>query len=209
MRKSTFTEEQIAYALRETESGTSVLEVCRKLGVSEQTFYRWKRKFAGMGVAELRRLRQLEDENRRLKQLVADLTLDRHMLARGDQKKAGKPTQQKPLVDFVRVGFVVSERRACRIIGCDRKTYRYKSRAKDQTALRMRLRELASVRVRYGYRRRHILLRREGGHVNHKRVYRLYRLEGLCVCPKVHKKRASALRPLLPAAQAPNEQWSM
>jgi putative transposase len=87
MRKSTFTEEQIAYALRETESGTSVLEVCRKLGVSEQTFYRWKRKFAGMGIAELRRLRQLEEENRRLKQLVADLTLDRHMLQEVIRKK--------------------------------------------------------------------------------------------------------------------------
>jgi putative transposase len=80
MRKSTFTEEQIAYALRQAESGTPVSDVCRKLGVSEQTFSRWKRKFAGMGVAELRRLRQLEDENRRLKQLVADLTLDRHRL---------------------------------------------------------------------------------------------------------------------------------
>jgi putative transposase len=74
------------------------------------------------------------------------------------------------LVDFVRVGFVVSERRACRVIGCDRKTYRSKSRAKEQTALRMRLRELARVRVRYGYRRLHILLRREGWRVNHKRV---------------------------------------
>jgi putative transposase len=80
MRQSTFTEEQIAYALREAESGTPVLEVCRKLGISEQTFYRWKRKFAGMGIDELRRLRQLEEENRRLKKLVADLTLDRHML---------------------------------------------------------------------------------------------------------------------------------
>jgi putative transposase len=80
MRTSTFTEEQITYALRQAESGTPVPEVCRKLGVSEQTFSRWKRKFAGMGVAELRRLRLLEEENRRLKQLVADLTLDRHML---------------------------------------------------------------------------------------------------------------------------------
>jgi putative transposase len=87
MRKSTFTEEQIAYALREAESGTPVLEVCRKLGVSEPTVYRWKRKFAGMGVAELRRLRQLEEENRRLKQVVADLTLDRHMLQEVIRKK--------------------------------------------------------------------------------------------------------------------------
>jgi putative transposase len=80
MPKRTFTEEQIAAALRQAEAGTPVAEVCRKLGVTEQSFYRWKRKFAGMGVAELRRLKLLEEENRRLKQLVADLTLDKHML---------------------------------------------------------------------------------------------------------------------------------
>jgi putative transposase len=80
MKKSAFTNEQILYALRQVEAGTPVAEICRKLGISEQTFYRWKRKFAGMGVAELRRLRQLEEENRKLKQLVADLTLDKHML---------------------------------------------------------------------------------------------------------------------------------
>jgi putative transposase len=87
MRKSTFTEEQITYALRQAESGIPITEVCRKLGISEQTFYRWKRKFAGMGIAELRRLRQLEEENHRLKQLVADLTLDRHMLQEVIRKK--------------------------------------------------------------------------------------------------------------------------
>ena len=80
MKKSRFTDEQIARALRQAEAGTPAVEVCRQLGVTEQTFYRWKRKFAGMGVVELRRLRQVEEENRRLKQLVADLSLDKHML---------------------------------------------------------------------------------------------------------------------------------
>ena len=80
MKRSRYTNEQIAFALRQAESGTPVGEVCRKMGVSEQTFYRWKRKYVGMGVAELRRLKQLEEENRRLKQLVADLALDKVML---------------------------------------------------------------------------------------------------------------------------------
>jgi putative transposase len=80
MRKKTFSEEQIALALREAESGTPVTEVCRRMGVSEQSFYRWKRKYTGMGVAELRRLKQLEEENRKLKKIVADLMLDKQML---------------------------------------------------------------------------------------------------------------------------------
>ncbi len=85
--KKQFTNEQIIYTLRQSEDGTSVAEVCRKTGITEQTFYRWKRKFAGMGVAELARLRQLEDENKKLKSLVADLTLDKHMLQEVLRKK--------------------------------------------------------------------------------------------------------------------------
>ncbi len=66
--------------MRQAESGTSVSEICRKMGIAEQTFYRWKKKFAGMGIAEVRRLRVMEEENRKLKQLVADLSLDKQML---------------------------------------------------------------------------------------------------------------------------------
>ena len=80
MGKKRYTAEQIALALRQSESGTSVAEIVRKLGISEQTFYRWKRKFAGLGVAEVRRLKQVEEENRKLKQLGADLSLDKKML---------------------------------------------------------------------------------------------------------------------------------
>jgi putative transposase len=75
-----YTEEQIGFALRQAEGGTPVPELCRKLGVAEATFYRWKKQFAGLGITEIRRLKQLEEENRRLKPVVADLTLDKAML---------------------------------------------------------------------------------------------------------------------------------
>ncbi len=80
MKRKRFTEEQIAFALRQVEGGVPVKEVCRKLQIVEQTFYRRKKKFGGLGVAEVRRLKHLEDEVRRLKQLVADLSLDKAML---------------------------------------------------------------------------------------------------------------------------------
>jgi putative transposase len=80
MKRKRFTEDQIAFALRQAESGTPVAEVIRKLGITEPTYYRWKKQFAGMGVAEIRLPKQLEDENARLKKLVADLTLDKTML---------------------------------------------------------------------------------------------------------------------------------
>jgi putative transposase len=80
MKKSKFTEEQIAFALRQVETGTRVTEVCRKMGIAEATLYNWKKKYGGLGVSELRRLKQLEEENKKLKQLVADLSLDKQML---------------------------------------------------------------------------------------------------------------------------------
>ncbi len=87
MKKTRYTEEQIAFALKQAETGTRVEEVCRKMGISEATFYNWKKKFGGMGMTELRRLRQLEEENQRLKRLVADLSLDKEMLQEVIKKK--------------------------------------------------------------------------------------------------------------------------
>jgi putative transposase len=87
MRTSRFTVEQIASAVRRAEGGIPVAEICRELEITETTFYRWKRKFAGVSSPELRELRQLRDENKRLKQVVADLTLDRTMLQEALRKK--------------------------------------------------------------------------------------------------------------------------
>ena len=76
MKRKRFSEEQIAFALRQAESGTTIEEICRKMGISEPTFYRWKKVYAGMGVSEIRRLKQLEDENAKLKRLLAEQMLD-------------------------------------------------------------------------------------------------------------------------------------
>ena len=80
MKRKRYSDEQIAFALRQADGGTAVEEICRKLGVSEATFYWWKKQFAGMGTVEIRRLKQLEEENTKLKRLVADLSLDKTML---------------------------------------------------------------------------------------------------------------------------------
>jgi len=88
MPRKGHTEEQIVYALRQAEGGKKVAEICREMGVSQQAFYSWKRRYAGLGLNELRELRQLREEHRKLKTLVADLTLDKHILQEVLSKKA-------------------------------------------------------------------------------------------------------------------------
>ena len=80
MKKSRFSEQQIAFVLRQAEEGTPIAEVCRKAGISEASFYSWRKKYGGLMPSEMKRLRQLEEENQRLKKLVADLSLDKEML---------------------------------------------------------------------------------------------------------------------------------
>jgi putative transposase len=87
MKKSKFTEEQILFSLKQVSAGQPVADVCRQMGISEATYYVWKKRYADMGLLEVRELRQLRDENARLKRLVADLTLDRHVLQEVIKKK--------------------------------------------------------------------------------------------------------------------------
>ena len=87
MKKSKFTEQQIAFTLRQAETGAKVKDIIRKLGITEQTFYRWKKRYGGLAPSELKKMKQLEEENRRLKQMVADLSLDKAMLQDVIEKK--------------------------------------------------------------------------------------------------------------------------
>ena len=125
MKKPRYSPEQVGFCLHQVEERTPVSEVCRKMGISEQTFCRWKRKFQGMGAAEVRRLRILEEENRKLKQLVADLSLDKQML-QDMLRKNLKPAQLRPTVDYLQVAYRVSERRACGVLALSRGSHRYR-----------------------------------------------------------------------------------
>ena len=121
-----------------------------------------------------------------------------------------RPDAWRALVRWAQVGYRVSERRACRAVGISRSVVRYRSVRPDQAPLRGRMRELAGVRVRSGYRQIHIFLRREGWQVNHKRIYRLYTEEGLTLKrrrPKRH--RSAAARIQRPGPAHPNQSWAM
>ena len=160
MKKTKFTEQQIAFALRQAETGTRVVEVCRKLGISDATFYNWKRKTGNWSALQ--------------------------------------------------AAYRVSTRRACEVIGLHRTTYYYQAHRPTDSALRHRLKELAAVRIRYGYQRLYILLRREGWQVNHKKVYRLYCEEGLNLRSKrPPQRRAAAHRLARPENREVNHCWSM
>ncbi len=120
-----------------------------------------------------------------------------------------KPTDRRQAVGSIRASYEFSERRACRVLGLSRSSHRYASRRREPTELLERLRAHAASRPRFGYRRLHLLLRRDGEQVNHKRVYRLYRLEGLSVRTKRRKRMVAAPRTVLPPPTRPNQRWSM
>ncbi|EBR9943378.1 IS3 family transposase [Salmonella enterica subsp. enterica serovar Krefeld] len=178
MKKTRYTEEQIAFALKQAEIGTRVREVCRKMGISEATFYNWKKKFAGPGVTELRRLRQLEDENQRLKKLVAELSLDKEMLQEVLKPKVLRPAQKRQAVTFLREAYRISVRRGCGLLMQSRTVYHWQSQ-RDDRAITLRI---------------HIQLRREGWPVNHKKTHRIYCPEGLNLRRKRPRRHISAAR---------------
>ena len=176
MRKSRFTEEQIAMALRQAEAGTTIEEICRKLGVSSATYFRWKKKYGGLGDPELRELRQLREENRRAEGDGGRPDAGPDDAAGGPPKKMVRPcAAPRNVAAWGDSAYRVRRAQACSVFGRVSRTVRYKSRKPSQEPLRQRLRELAAARVHAGYQQLHVYLRREGWKMNHKRILRLYR----------------------------------
>ncbi|MGB3722012.1 MAG: IS3 family transposase [Pacificimonas sp.] len=209
MKRTRFSEEQIIGVLKEAEAGAKTADLARRHGVSEATIYNWKAKYGGLEVSEARRLRELEGENAKLKRLLADTMLDNVALKDLLGKKVLTPAAQREAVAHLQACHGMSERRACRVIEADRKSVRYRSTRYDDADLREKLRELANQRRRFGYRRLHILLRREGVMINRKKTQRLYREEGLAVRRRRSRKRAVGTRAPAPVLALPNQRWSL
>ncbi|MGY5337635.1 IS3 family transposase [Vibrio natriegens] len=208
--KKRFNEQQIIAILKEAEAGIPARELCRKHGISDATFYTWRKKYAGLDVSEARRLKALEDENARLKKLLAKTLLDAEALKIALSPKVLTVEDKRKAVKIIQKGTQLSERRACLLVGIQRASLRYQPQAnREDDKLQARIKELALERRRFGYRRIHRLLKREGFDVNHKRVYRLYCELGLTVSKRRRRKSQCVEREPLLLPSVPNHTWSM
>ncbi|MEI6801206.1 MAG: IS3 family transposase [Pseudomonadota bacterium] len=208
MRKSRFTEAQIIGMIKEQEAGLPTAELCRKHGLSPATFYKLKAKYGGMDLSDAKRLKQLEDENAKLKRLVADVMLDNVVLKDLPGKALTTPAERRDAVLRAMKGHPISQRRACVLIGVDPKTVR-REHPPDNPDIRLEMNKIAEKRRRFGYRRIGVMLERVGMVMNEKKLYRIYREEGLSVRRRRGRKRARGSRTPMPVPLRPNQRWSL
>ncbi len=209
MRKRRYSEEQIIKILRQVEAGEAVKDVCREHGFSEGTYYRWKAKYGGLDISEARRLKELERDKPAAQECRGGSDAGQPGAQGSCVAKMVTPAMRRQAAAWLQQRLGLSERRACRIVGVNRSTCRYRARRQQAGPLLERMRELAAERPRFGYRRLHVMVRREGWQVNHKRLYRLYQREGLAVRRRKRKRVASMQRVPMITPQAANDRWSM
>lgn len=134
MKRKRFSVGQIVAVLKQAGGGMPVAGLIRHVGISKQTFYRWKKVYAGLQTDQVRQLKQLQDENAQLKKAIAELTLDKAMLT-DVLKKVVKPPPRRSIVDYLTSTYAVTERRACRLVALSRSVYQYRRHRDPQTAL--------------------------------------------------------------------------
>jgi putative transposase len=195
--------------LKEQEAAVSVADLCRKHGVSDASIYKWKAKFGGMDVSEARRLRTLEDNNAKLKGDAGRCDARQCRAEGSAAKEVVTPAAERKAVPHLVEHHTMSERGAYKAIGCCRMTVRYQSARPDDRPLRERMIAIGREHRRFGYWRLHVLLKREGHLVNHKRLFRLYREEKLAVRRCGGRKRAIGTREPMQVPLTPNESWSL
>lgn len=152
MRKALFTEHQIIAVLKSVEAGRTVKDVCREAGISEASYYNWKAKFGGMEASDIKKMKDLEDENRRLKQMFADLSLECRALKDVIEKKLLKPAIKRELVSYLTAQFAMSLRQACRTLSLSRTVFPYQPDTRRDEPVIMALTVAAERYPRYGFK---------------------------------------------------------
>ncbi|WP_257884147.1 IS3 family transposase [Sulfitobacter sp. CW3] len=222
--------------IKEQEAGEKTADVCRRHGISSATFYKYKSKYGGMEPSDAKQLRALEDENGKLKKLLAEQMLPFRDIAprypighetmrcceTSIQKNGDALGKRKAVVHLMEVHQVShaiarqaiakqsAERgRACDVLQIDRSTVRYLSRRGDDAELRDAIKRVSRERRRFGCRRVHVMIARDGFEVNHKKVRRIYREEKLQVRRRGGRKRALDARKPMVLPDGPNQRWNL
>lgn len=207
MKKARFSEEQMVKILREADS-TPVTEVGKKYAVSDATIYAWRKRFGSLEAVDVKRLRGLEQENAKLKKLLAERDLEIDLMREVAAKKMVSAPQRRQQVAYLCHGGL-SQRRACALMSVARSALRYRSRlAKRDAPVLSHMRELAAQYPRYGYRRIQVFLARRGHVMSADRTHRLWRQAGLQVPRKRPRRRVAERRPRPLAPSAANTVWA-
>ena len=210
MKRKKFSIEQIVAVLKQANLGLPVADLIRQIGISEQTFYRWKKQYAGLESDQVREFQATVRRERPAEQARGRVEPRQGCLAGCSIKKVPRPALKKEVVAYVTDCHGYSERRACSLTGQHRSTQR-KPRTRDpRLAVRQRMHEIVQTRIRYGYRRVHIMLKRDGLAIGRNSVYRLYREEGLALRSKRPRRRKMVVhREGRCRPTRPNEAWSL
>ncbi|WP_394342708.1 IS3 family transposase [Sandaracinomonas limnophila] len=194
--------------LKQQESGRTVRDICREHAIAEGTFYQWKNKYGGMVVSDVKRLKELEEENFRLKRMFAELSLDHSVLKDVISKKGWGPAKQRELTQQIVEEYEIPVSRACKLTKLPRSQYYYQSK-KDDTEVIEVLQDLAFKHPSYGFRKLFAYSRRAGNVWNHKKVYRVYKLLKLNRKRKGKRRLPARVKQPLATQKNVNAIWSM
>ncbi|MDX2045470.1 MAG: IS3 family transposase [Chitinophagaceae bacterium] len=208
MKKKRFTEAQIVSILHQQEAGKSAKDISREHGISDATFYNWKAKYGGMQVSDVKRMKDLEEENARLKRIVANQTLEIDAIKTVLEKKLRRPDDKREVAVML-VQEKLSVRRACKLVALPRSVLMYQKKPKDDSSLIEALHELVDKHPTIGFWKCYYRLRRKGCDCNHKRLYRVYTMLRLNVRRKARRRLPQRIKQPLMVPQAVNQGWSM
>ncbi|QTG35370.1 IS3-like element ISXac2 family transposase [Xanthomonas phaseoli pv. phaseoli] len=211
MKKSRFTDSQIIAVLKQAQAGAPVPELCREHGISSATFYKWRSKFGGMDVSMVARMKELEEENRRLKKMYAEAQLSTDLLKEALGKKMVRPSQRREMAQSAVTSGRTNIRHACQTFAVSQTCFRYQAKASEENArIADWLIRLTTAHRDWGFGLCYLYLRNvKGFGWNHKRVYRIYRELELNLRIKPRKRLVRERPEPLAVPEAINQVWSM